>query len=74
MSAHDRWLSAYYHSVETAYCQNTSCTNSEDGVTVDYEKENGQGWIQPEDCPICGRELDFDRPPEATEDDLSDDQ
>ncbi len=70
MSAHDTWLAAYYHSVETAYCQTRDCPNA-DGITVDYEKENGIGWIQPEECPLCNGELSFDRLPEATEDDLS---
>ena len=72
MSAHDRYLADYHTSLETVYCQNTSCANSEDGVTVRYESEYGQGSITPEDCPICNGELSFDRPdpPDDDEDAL----
>ncbi len=71
MSAHDRWLAAYYHSVETAYCPDPKCENA-DGITVDYEQENGIGSMQPDECPICKRDLGWDRPSEGTEGDLSD--
>ena len=64
MSAHDRYLADYHTSLETVYCQNTKCSNSEDGVTVRYESEYGQGSITPEDCPQCNGELSFDKPEE----------
>ena len=72
MSAHDRWLANYHASSETAYCQNAKCENAE-GISVYYESEYGQGWTTPEDCPVCGGELGFDAPQEATGADLSDD-
>lgn len=62
MSAHDRWLANYKHSVETAYCTRAGCDNHLDGLVVDYEEEYGQGWTQPEDCPLCHHDLTFDRP------------
>jgi len=63
VSAHDRYLADYHTSLETVYCQNIKCSNSE-GLTVRYESEYGQGSITPEDCPQCNGELSFDKPEE----------
>ena len=65
MSAHDRWLANYRHTVTDAWCVHTGCENNTSPIAVDYEEEYGQGWIQPEDCPVCGSELTLDCPKEA---------
>lgn len=66
MTAHDQWLARYRHSYETAYCQDWRCENA-GGITVEYEEEYGQGSIRPEECPVCGGELGWDRPEEPEE-------
>lgn len=67
MSAHDSWLADYQRSTTTVYCANRGCQWA-DGIEVTYEKEYGQGWITPEDCPACHSDL-LDNPKEDDEDD-----
>lgn len=69
---HDRWLADYHHHVTEAWCENPFCEHHENSVTVDYESEYGTSWIQPEECPICHGSLTLDRPPEPTDDAVSD--
>lgn len=66
MSAHDTWLANYRHTVEQMWCENPKCDNHQSSITVDYEEEYGQGWTQPEECPICHGPLTFDAPSDAT--------
>ncbi len=49
---YDEWLAGYERTEITVYCANPSCTYAE-GLVVDLERENGQSWITPEDCPAC---------------------
>ncbi len=59
LPGYDAWLSGYQQYPIEAYCTKRDCPNA-DGVTVSYTREYGQGWIEPEDCPICNSELSLD--------------
>ena len=73
--AHDAMLANYHHSYETMWCENPTCANHQDGLTVLYESEYGQGWTTPEDCPLCHGHLNDEPgqydPSDATDDDDS---
>lgn len=62
MSAHDRHLAAYRAYTTSAWCENPACAEYAQAVIVDYQEENGQGSINPEECPDCGGNLTLDAP------------
>ena len=68
MSAHDRWLADYRKGTAEVWCTNPACQLHEDGTTVTYESEYGQGWYTPEECK-CGHEWTEDKPDEEEDDD-----
>jgi len=70
LPGYDTWLGRYHCSEITVYCVNAACPNA-DGLTALYENEYGQGWITPEDCPVCHSEL-LDEPKEEDDDDDDD--
>ena len=68
MSAHDRWLANYHQYGTTAWCVRSGCEHHTEGIGVLYVSEYGQGWTEPEDCPLCGGQLTLDVPAEDDED------
>jgi len=68
MSSHDRWLAAYRRYETEVWCANPACLLHEDGTTVTYESEYGQGSYTPEECE-CGYEWTEDKPQPEEHDD-----
>jgi endogenous inhibitor of DNA gyrase (YacG/DUF329 family) len=71
LSAHDRHLAQYSCSVMEA-----ECPNCEREFEVLVEREYGQSWCTPEECPECHTDVDWDSlddfepdPPEREDDD-----
>lgn len=61
-SPYDEHLALYRQYTVEVWCSNPHCTVHEDGETVLYASEYGQGWLEPEECPLCGGEWLEDRP------------
>ena len=67
MSQHDRWLANYRQHPAQVWCTNPKCSLHEDGTTVTYTSEYGQGSYEPETCD-CGGDW-TDTKPEIEEND-----
>ena len=64
---HDRYLAAYRQYQTEVWCDNPKCQLHEDGTTVMYFSEYGQGSYEPEECD-CGGDW-TDTKPEIEEND-----
>jgi hypothetical protein len=62
VSAHDRWLAGYHRWDDTAWCSNLRCDNHYQHVHVEVESEYGQSWANPEECPLCHSEWQWQPP------------
>lgn len=62
--AHDRWLADYESGIEIVWCSNKECEFHSSGMQVEWEKENGQSWWNPEECPRCHGAWVQERPEE----------
>ena len=58
MTSHDAHLAQYRLSTCEVWCDNPTCPNHADPVTVQYESEYGFGWLTPEECECGGGWLD----------------
>lgn len=69
-SDHDVWLAGYRRGSEQVWCSNPECELHRDGMTVEYEVENGIGSRDVEECPVCGNHwLDLALEPDDSEED-----
>jgi hypothetical protein len=60
---HERHLANYHQHPAQVWCSNPLCPLHEDGTTITFVSEFGQGWFEPEEC-ACGHEWVEDKPEE----------
>ena len=70
LPGYDQWLAGYGMSYAEVWCDNRTCANHQ-GTEVRYVSEYGQGWYEPEECPLCGGEW-LDTAPADDEEDEDD--
>jgi hypothetical protein len=66
LPGYDNWLARYERHTTTVWCDNPACTNHTQGVTVLFQSEYGQGWLEPEECG-CGGDWVQDQPEDTDE-------
>ena len=61
----DNWITGgRYNSTRIqVWCQNSECdTYDEEPIEVFAQTEYGTTWWTPDECPVCGGELEEERP------------
>lgn len=61
----DNWITGgRYNSTRIqVWCQNAECdTYDEEPIEVFAQTEYGTTWWTPDECPVCGGELEEERP------------